>query len=641
MLSQTYSKAIVREVLIPRDDWRPFPTASMRDAWEALPDRVRQAQIERGEDRLNIDWPPVPATRFLDYARNGNRSRYEALTFGRRTALADLVLAECAEGEGRFLDEITNGVWCICEESFWGVPAHIGVQKAGSGLPDTAEPIVDLFAAETSELLAWTAYLLGPQLDSVSPLIVPRIAREIQYRILTPLLEREDFGWMGYSGARVNNWNPWIVSNWLTSNLLVEADEARRVSAVVKAMETVDHFIDPHPKDGGCDEGPGYWGRAGASLYDCLEWLHSATDGAIDAYGDPLIQNIGKFIYRVQIADRYFINFADASPVVMPAFGVVYGYGKRVGDDAMMALGAWVARRQGVAEKGITEAFGSMGRALPALFSLDEILRAKAAMPLPRDVFLDEIEVFVARDHAGSSDGFFVGAKGGHNAESHNHNDIGHVVVYVDGKPVIVDAGVETYTAKTFGSERYEIWTMQSQYHTLPTVNGCMQLPGRVYSGAGIDYHYDIAARDVSHDASDAKATFALDIARAYPPEAGIDSWVRTVALDRGAGVTIADQYALKAITGDLVMHVLTTCAVEDRGDGTLALNEAKLAEGRTSGTARLHFDANLFDLAVEEIAIEDARLKSVWGDVLRRIALTVKNPEPRGGWTLRIADER
>ena len=639
MLSQIHSKDMVRDVLIPRADWRPFPSASRRDAWEALPERVRQAQIARGEARLNFDWPPVPATRFLDYARNGNRSRYEALSFGRRTALADLVLAECAEGEGRFLDELTNGVWCICEESFWGVPAHIGVQQAGSGLPDTAEPIVDLFAAETSELLAWTAYLLGPQLDSVSPLIVPRIAREIQSRILTPLLEREDFGWMGYSGARVNNWNPWIVSNWLTSNLLMETDEARRVCAVVKAMETVDHFIDPYPKDGGCDEGPGYWGRAGAALYDCLEWLHSATRGAIDVYDDPLIQNIGKFIYRVQIADQYFINFADASPVVTPAFAVVYGYGKRVGDESMMALGAWAARQQGAAEKGITEAFGSMGRALPALFSLDEILNAKAATPLPRDVFLDEIEVFVARDRAGSSDGFFVGAKGGHNAESHNHNDIGHVVVYVDGKPVIVDAGVETYTAKTFSSERYEIWTMQSQYHTLPTVNGHMQLPGRVYSDAGIDYHYDIAARDVSHTASDATATMTLDIAQAYPPEALIDSWVRTVTLDRGEGVTITDQYALKAITGDLVMHVLTACAVEDRGNGTLALNQTELADGRVSGSAHLHFDADVFDIAIETISIKDPRLNAVWGDVLRRIVLTVKNPEARGAWTIRIAD--
>ena len=30
-------------------------------------------------------------------------------------------------------------------------------------------------------------------------------------------------------------------------------------------------------------------------------------------------------------------------------------------------------------------------------------------------------------------------------------------------------------------------------------------------------------------------------------------------------GVTIADRYALKAVTGDVVMNVLTACGAEDR----------------------------------------------------------------------------
>ncbi len=44
--------------------------------------------------------------------------------------LAKLVLGECMEGQGRFLDDILNGIWTICEETYWGVPAHVGVQKA-------------------------------------------------------------------------------------------------------------------------------------------------------------------------------------------------------------------------------------------------------------------------------------------------------------------------------------------------------------------------------------------------------------------------------------------------------------------------------------------------------------------------------
>ena len=88
---------------------------------------------------------------------------------------------------------------------------------------------------------------------------------------------------MGFNSPtrRVNNWNPWICSNWLASTLLIEQDETLRARSVFKAIQALDNFIDQYPQDGGCDEGPGYWGRAGASLYDCLELLYSATDGQI------------------------------------------------------------------------------------------------------------------------------------------------------------------------------------------------------------------------------------------------------------------------------------------------------------------------------------------------------------------------
>ena len=48
----------------------------------------------------------------------------------------------------------------------------------------------------------------------------------------------------------------------------------------------------------------------------------------------------------------------------------------------------------------------------------------------------------------------------------------------------MIDVGVETYTAKTFSSKRYEIWTMQSAFHNLPTINGVMQAAGRQYRSA-------------------------------------------------------------------------------------------------------------------------------------------------------------
>jgi hypothetical protein len=630
MLAQRYTPESLQ--LVAKADWQPYPTAQERAFWDSLPDSVRQAYIRRGESALAYEWPALPATLFLEVARIGNRINYERKYFERRGKLVDLVLAECMEGQGRFVDAAVNGLWVLCEESYWGLPAHVGVQKAGRTLPDTAEPTVDLFAAETGALLAYTLYVLGPQLDAVSPVIRPRIEREIDLRILTPNLERDDFGWMGFANPdhRPNNWNPWIHSNWLNCLLLVEPDDARRRASVGKIMRSLDKFIDPYPADGGCDEGPGYWGRAAASMYECLELLYRATEGQVDVYGEPLIQAMGKFIYRVQIADDFFLNFADASAIIEPDAGLVYHYGQRIDDPDMMALGVWAAHRQQLFSPPPGDDWNrpnkSIARELPLLTYLNEMAVAPGYAPLPRDTWLPVIEVMTARDTARSSAGFYVAAKGGHNAESHNHNDIGQFVVFIDGQPVLIDAGVETYSMKTFSAQRYEIWTMQSGYHNLPTINGVMQAPGQQF-----------AARAVQYRADEAQAELRLDIAGAYPPEAGLQRWQRTVRLERGQGVTVEDDYALNGAPHTLTMNLLTPCAVDTSTPGQLRLTPRALAAGRSAGRGTVHYDRAKFRAAVEPVAITDARLGSVWGDQVFRVVLTAAQPLQRDTWTLRV----
>ncbi len=636
MLSAKYPPDELSHLLIPRAQWRPYPTADERSAWAALPDPLQRACIAEGEQALAGDWPHLLATRYLDFVRDGNRLRYQQSYFERRRRIQALAIAECVEHEGRFVDELVNGVWLVCEESSWCLPAHIYLQKAGPGLPDTAEPALDLFAAETAALLAWIDYLLGDALDRVSPLIRPRLYREINARVLTPGLTRRDFWWMGFGNRWVNNWNPWIVSNWLTSALLLEPDADRRVASVAKAIAVLDRFIDTHPTDGGCNEGPAYWGRAGASLLDSLEVLYSASAGRIQIYDAPLIGEIGRFIYRAHIADDYFINFADASAIVTPPAAVVFRYGQRIGDPALMALGAWAAHRQDVdyarAEQTPIERnshslhTSSLGRLLATIFSLDEMRAVPPTPPLLRDAWLDQIQVMAARDHAGSSAGFYVAAKGGHNDESHNHNDVGHFIVYVDGRPVIIDVGVETYTRKTFSPQRYEIWTMQSAYHSLPTIDGVMQAAGKAF-----------AARETTYTANDAAAQLSLDIAGAYPAEAHLASWRRTVTLERGAGVTVRDAYALTQPAREITLSLMTPCAVSAGAAGTLLLHEAPLPNERATGTAQLLYNADKLTVAIESLPLEDAQLQAVWGKRLNRILLRASHPPAQDEWALSI----
>jgi len=266
MLADRFVIPQVADVLICREGYRPFPTADSRREWQALPADLRQARIAAGEKYRGWQWPALVAARYMDYSRDGDRSRYEAPYFARRSALAELVLAECVEGAGRFIDEVINGIWQICEETSWVVPAHNHMHGAPDPLPDAARPAIDLFAGETAGLLAWAHYLLRNQLDAVSARVSARIRYEVKRRLLDPFLERDDLWWMGLANrSRINNWNPWCSSNCLSALLLLEDDPDRRVAGVAKILRILDRFLDAYLPDGGCDEGPTYWTRAGAS----------------------------------------------------------------------------------------------------------------------------------------------------------------------------------------------------------------------------------------------------------------------------------------------------------------------------------------------------------------------------------------
>jgi hypothetical protein len=628
ILTGRFAEADLGGVLLPHGSWHPYPVADDRAAWEAVPEQLRASYVENAARFAKSTWPPLPATVFLEYARNGNRSNFEHLSFERRERLASLVIGEVFENQGRFLDDIANGLWAICEESYWGVPAHLGMQRKGTGLPDVAEPTVDLFSAETGSLLAWTVYLLGDRLDKVSPLLTERVHLEVDRRILTPNLQRNDFWWMGFGTDReINNWNPWINSNWLTAALILERNEEKRCRAVYKIMRSLDNFLNIYPEDGGCDEGPGYWGRAGASLFECLEMLHSATRGAINHYSSPLIRGIGQYIYKVYIKNDYYVNFADASGKEDPEAGVVYRYGRSIGDPVMSGFGAFLARRQHISDRPELHEEGSLGRLLPDLLLAKELSTATPAEPLLRDCWLPDLQVMAARSYAESARGLYLAAKGGHNAESHNHNDVGNFIVYADGRPVLIDAGVGTYTAQTFSTQRYEIWTMQSAYHNLPSINGCLQKEGREYRAGNVLYQAD-----------DAAATFSLDIAKAYPAEARVNSWVRSVSLLRGKSVELSEKYSLGVLVKPITLSLMTPL----RADAS-SPNEILLVDTKTGPELRIaiSFDAARFRASVEEIPLSDARLRAVWGDRLARILLTSSSGSLQGEYkvVVRYAD--
>lgn len=117
LLTSKYNKEYLANCLENGTGWVSYPSYSDRKAWEALPSDLRNLYISEGEKNLGQEWQTIPPTAYLEFDRSGNRRMQEGY-LGRITGpLRSLFLAELMEGKGRFLDQIINGVWALCESS--------------------------------------------------------------------------------------------------------------------------------------------------------------------------------------------------------------------------------------------------------------------------------------------------------------------------------------------------------------------------------------------------------------------------------------------------------------------------------------------------------------------------------------------
>jgi len=622
MLHARYGRSGLGELLLPPERFAPLPKADEREAWEGVDPDTGARWIELAERYAGFAWPAIRMDDYMAYWRTGDLARHQNSIFERRGALGILAIAECIEGRGRFLDQIVNGIFATCEETSWVSPGHRSHWNVDpeERIPSDAEHGVELFTAEASRLLAWVRYLLGSRLDAISKRIGERIAREVRNRLLVPYMKRDDYWWMGFrEGVRVNNWNPWCNGAVLTGFLLVEDERIARAAGVAKAMRSLDAFLAAYPPDGCCDEGPSYWSAAGGGLHECLELLHLASDGRIDAFGERIVRDIGAYLYKAHVHGDYFVSFADCDARSNPGGEGVYRYGRSVGDGKLAAFGASLPK-SGMPRPDIW--FNLYGHARSLLGERERSAEGgKARPPYVRDVWFEHTQVMAAREAEGSEKGLYVAAKGGSNEESHNHNDVGGFLAFADGYPLLVDLGTEEYTAKTFGPSRYELWYLQSQYHNLPTVNGALQSNGGAYR-----------AKDVRYGSNDERAELAMDISAAYPPEAGLESWKRTVRLTRrnGSAIEVTDEFASRGGVPLEIFHsLMTPCEPREEEPGIIAL---PYAEGRE---ARVAFDAEHLEARLEKIDFMESRLKRNWGDRMFRIVLKEKTSVDRGSRTI------
>ncbi len=569
--------------------------------------------IKNADAAVTSPWSILTLSEFNEFKLTGNRVNYESNYFSRRNKLNALVIGELVAGDGRYLKEIVNGLGLILEESTWALPAHMSLQKAGNGLPDVNEPIIDLFVAQTASILAYTKYLLGDELESYSRLLIPRIDAELKRRVFDPYLNRDDFWWMGFkTNRRMNNWNIFINSNVLLSALLAEENPQLRNLMIEKSIKSVDHFLHSYPVDGGCDEGPSYWGMAGGALIEYIDLLSVFSAEKLDFSRIKLLQQIGSYIYKVHINQNFYVNFADAAVANAQDAGKVYKFGRLFHDDKLLQFAAYL-RKINQGTEGLD--LGNINGFVNSLQIKDEISALKPLAPQLKYVWLPDVQILTARQEQGTAKGLFFAAKGGNNGESHNHNDLGNFVIYKDGFPLVIDAGVGVYTKQTFSSERYKLWYMQSDWHNCPSINGFMQQAGESYKASSV-----VCATKNN------TTKLSMDLAKAYPEQAQVNFWNRTFTFDHKQGIlSLKESYSLKTFKESNRLNFLVNGTVTKVRNGVLSLTNT---QGKS---IFLIYDPEEFDEELEIKKIDDARLAASWHNDLSRIILKEKGRELKG----------
>jgi hypothetical protein len=515
--------------------------------------------------------------------------------------LANLALAECLEGEGRFLDPLLDVAWAICEESSWAWPAHQG------DLAAMAHPVIDLSAAMTALYMAELDMLLGDHLD---PALGRRIRHEVDRRCLAPYLARHDHWWLfDTPQGPVNNWTAVCNAGVAGAAIYLEPDTARLAEILARAARSLDDYLSTFDEDGGSSEGPAYWSY-GFGYYTVLAHLVGHRTGwKVDFLEGEHLRSISRFPLRTRLSPGLYANFSDCDQHV----GLVRAHLNYLSRRLDLPDLARLVREQ----PGGGEREAELTWALRDLFWHPEYVDGDF-VPGRHDWFGGMMWMISRQDPANPS-ALVLATKGGHNGEMHNQNDVGNLIVHTETDSVIADIGRGRYTKSYFGPERYEHIANSSRGHSVPSPNGHEQVPGARHG-----------ARLLEHRANDHADLVSFDLREAYPPEADLDSLQRTVVLRRDENrVQLSDAVRFATEPGSFE-SILTTF-----GEVRI-LQDSVLLRG-VRGALRVYFDPETVVPRID--TIEDVDLAGGPADV-RRVTFALSQPAMESSIHLRIEPE-
>jgi hypothetical protein len=465
---------------------------SDRKAWDALAAvPAYAATVAHARALIKTPLPETTDELYLDFSRTGNRTRWQKVASRRRSRIGDLTIAECIENRGRFLPHLEEVIAAICAEKTWVMPAHDPSLR--NFKQQTVD--IDLGSSYVANTLALADSLLG---DKLSAAARKRIREKVAQFIFDPYRDmlagkRGRNFWM----QGTNNWNAVCQANVTGAALALIESRQTRAEYIVAAMRLSENFLNGFTPDGYCSEGLGYWSYGFGHYILLCESIRQATGGKVDPMTAERVRAPALFPLKIVIVGGVSPAFADCSVNTRPPAATMHYLARRYGLGADADDDGILVSPSSFLNHALMYSFPNAATAAPPA-------KAAYAGPGVRSWFKDA-GVLVCRPAPKTPCRIGAALKGGHNAEHHNHNDVGSYVLVVEDKPVLVDPGSEVYTARTFSSKRYVSKVLNSFGHPVPVVAGKLQSPGGKARGEVLRTEF-----------TDETDTFAIDLRSAY-----------------------------------------------------------------------------------------------------------------------------
>lgn len=523
--------------------------------------------IAVSEEYLTSPIPALTLSAFRRFMRDGNRSVFEKNYFERRRRLARLTILFRLYGE-KYKDALENIIWAVCEESAWALPAHLHELYTEEYDRRT---FLDLFSTETGALLAEAAHILGERL---SPFIRDRIASSVRERIIDPCFTRYQWEWM--DGP--DNWDAVCVSQVALCVMYFGTDvEFRRLEPMF--ARAINIFLSTYGEDGCCLEGLPYWCYGfgcllnyadavrnyseGRVLFPAMELslpphkreeAHDHERGIIDYFRRADVKNAALFAQNMRLTGDNAVSFSDAVRSYSCTRSHLYLLMREY--PGLVSYPKQELFKQ-------TASAGSHGLFRHFLWADPD---ASYGAPMKEEtVYYAEGQWFIRKNAL-----FSLAAKGGHNDEAHNHNDIGSFSIVTQNGYPFCDLGAGEYTRQYFDDDtRYDYLVCSSRGHSVPIINGAYQ-----------KMRAPLAKAEKRSDQE-----FSVCFGHAYELPA-LKELERTFLCD-DSGVTVTDRFSFSEKPTSL-------------SERFIAVEKPKLRDGEVwILDTVLRYDASVFDVSV------------------------------------------